>query len=1243
MADNYTLPSFDDMPDERPLMFDDLPDWPGKECDQRFHRADAAPGQTSGEDRWAGEEWPGTEHPQEWPGEEWDRQFPRADQQPQRRATPQSGERSCLSDANVGLLSDDQVGLGRPQAESKLRTFGREAAHGVLPAAGGVAGAGAGVALGTAAAPFLGPFAPAGPIIGGLIGIIGGSTTTDKAQAMALDAMGFNDDAQRAANIQANPKTAFVGGIAPAIATMSPAAGARVGERVLGGALMGGFEAGQELYNEGSVDPTKLAIAGAAGAAFPRFNRVGEALSGAGARAVSRVAGRPNVDLNPAAQPAQDEAQVSQQPVVEGEAATVQTAPPETGDTVGNPQSSPERSERFYGKDNAPSEQGDMLTTGDVDPATAAALLDQLEGKPARRYASQPVQEPDQPQAVRPAEQAEGVRLPSFDEMPGEHGPGAPEPARDVSMPARANDGDKVQGELGAEGLPNHMQTDLPETVRDSKSPTVRGLMDKLLNDEGGWVDHGKIVDDLKSKLKGSAFLHSFLEPGRKATNSYIARGVHDDNLSPQEEYARSLSDELYKVRKAKEQHVIDLQKWAASLPKELNNPKTLERIYFAREAGKIGQLDPHEQALYNQHLKPLFDENDRLFDQVSKLDPDMLGPKIQDHIYRIGKGDSPERNILNPGESADPIEGTYALATRPRGTMLDRKFVALESPEGRRYVISLNHDGFTLWNNGQPMKVVDPGFEYKNEYQLGHRDFTMKEATTPEIEEHARVAGGGKPEYYHNAALSASAANLDLGEIARHLQFLQDLKSNHEFLKHAKKPGEKAPDGYVETRLQNFKGWKMDPQLAYVMDDFARPGINEPAINRLRQLSQAVTRAIFWMPTAHIRNVGEHWFVERGFRWVPGTGGYTSLALDGLKAIKSVVRQDELQKQLRESGAGTIYGGVISRSALDNLAKGFGEAVKKNPSRWDPIARQFGVGPSDLVKAVYKASSHLLWAANDMFLTHSVLEHMRDGMSMQDAITKAERHIPNYRIPTTIMGSKQGARIFSQILFEPTFMVFGRYHYGVFNSYANIAKDLVRGSRGNKLDAIGNLFAMGLLSFAVYPVLDKAVRWITGNDHASAARRGPLAIPYHLYEAARGKENLTTAARDTFTLSPALSTAMQQLSGLDWRGKPIIEPGDVAKAAHGDWRGGARAVAQEADFLGHGLVSPYSTLTNTINKNQSIGGGLRDQALDIRKPSQGAIRYEQQLPRKLHESAVSRQRHPVGLAERLVNKVTRP
>ena len=186
-----------------------------------------------------------------------------------------------------------------------------------------------------------------------------------------------------------------------------------------------------------------------------------------------------------------------------------------------------------------------MLTTGDVDPATAAALLDQLEGKPAHQsvprqptirfyHGSSSEANPTEYEAwltphedyarsyrggpntvhyvdLTPAEAAaqDGIdeinnnrprnflanqetsatlqrlpeaELPSFDNMPSELEPSA-------SMPARANDGDKVQSETGAEGLSgdNHTQTDLPETVRGSKSPPVRELMDKLVNDEGGW------------------------------------------------------------------------------------------------------------------------------------------------------------------------------------------------------------------------------------------------------------------------------------------------------------------------------------------------------------------------------------------------------------------------------------------------------------------------------------------------------------------------------------------------------------------------------------------------------------------------------------------------------------------------------------------------------------------------------------------------------------------------------------
>lgn len=355
---------------------------------------------------------------------------------------------------------DDMPGnqpQSQPQAESELKTFGREAAHGVLPAAGGiVAGAGLGFLGGSV-------FPGVGNVVGAIAGGIAGAYGTSKLQEAGLKAAGYDDSQLRAANAEVNPKSAMAGAMAPALATMRPDRAATALQRGISGGLMGGINAGQQYAETGKVNPGEVAAQAVAGAALPSFNRVGQRLEAAGQGLANKVAGRPNVDLNPAAQPAQDEAQVSQQPVVEGEAATVQTAPPETGDTIGNPQSSPERSERTYGKEAAPSEQGDMLTTGDVDPATAAALEDQ-----APRPEPQQAQAPDQLQVVRPAEHPEGVQLPAEPEQNF----GFPQhelPSFD-EMPARAKD-DKVQAEVGFSEPPKKPPP--PEGGEPPEKPTL--------------------------------------------------------------------------------------------------------------------------------------------------------------------------------------------------------------------------------------------------------------------------------------------------------------------------------------------------------------------------------------------------------------------------------------------------------------------------------------------------------------------------------------------------------------------------------------------------------------------------------------------------------------------------------------------------------------------------------------------------------------------------------------------------
>jgi hypothetical protein len=68
----------------------------------------------------------------------------------------------------------------------------------------------------------------------------------------------------------------------------------------------------------------------------------------------------------------------------------------------------------------------------------------------------------------------------------------------------------------------------------------------------------------------------------------------------------------------------------------------------------------------------------------------------------------------------------------------------------------------------------------------------------------------------------------------------------------------------------------------------------------------------------------------------------------------------------------------------------------------------------------------------------------------------EAEKHIPNYRIPTEIMGSRTASR-FAQ---EPAAINFARYHYGMWKSFMHIATDLVKGNAHEKKEALGNVAA---------------------------------------------------------------------------------------------------------------------------------------------------------------------------------------
>ena len=794
----------------------------------------------------------------------------------------------------------------------------------------------------------------------------------------------------------------------------------------------------------------------------------------------------------------------------------------------------------------------------------------------------------------------------------------------------------------GLDALPAEPEAKAPRGAKD--------LFDHFMNDERGSADIGKIKQDL-DRWMSSAFKRT--EP--KSYRAKTLKTAHD-------EYVQSLSDDLHKINQEDRNYFIqNLQKLEA-MPGELRAPEAMKKIYEARDkdsanfplpAGQTGthvdNLPPRLKALYDEHLKPILDQNDQFVQAIRALDPDRIGPDVMNHISRITKGDTSEYNMLKSTD--DPTQPTYnGLSVSANAAKL-RKFYALEGADGRRYVVQPTDKGFVKWDKFKRENIKDPTFEFEDGkvYKAGPNDYTMRQATTKEIMDNALGGDGkGKPmRYYTNAGFSAAVSNAQLGSMMRHLTELHRLTETPQFKKLSTRNAAKADErGWEQSTLPNMKGTYLHPELKAVFDDFA----GHPQ-GTYRKLNSAITKMLFWMPTAHINNVAAHWVVGRGWDNFAPMKQYRMVFEDIPKAIKSVVNQDALQMEMRREGAGTIYGSVVTRRLMEQFAKKLQIQMEQEPGRWGPIADKLGVPLKALGRAVYDNSSKVMWAANDVFLTQRVLELQRKGMTMKQAIVEAERDIPNYRIPHVIGGSGEKSRMFAQFMGDPALTAFGRYHYGMYNSYANIIKDAVgkHAMLGDRVDAAGKLLAMGVLAMSIYPLLDKFAQFVTGNEAGKAARRGPVTVPTHLLEAAEGKQDIAAFARGSLTIPPLISALLGAYSNKDFRGKSIVEPGDVRSAFHGSGKAAVRAATQAGEYTARSLVSPFSTFANAAQKAEpgtnplvSAARAVRDQALDIKDPSKKAVKYEKLIPVKTNRDALSRFRHGgSGPVEGLVNKGT--
>ena len=702
----------------------------------------------------------------------------------------------------------------------------------------------------------------------------------------------------------------------------------------------------------------------------------------------------------------------------------------------------------------------------------------------------------------------------------------------------------------------------------------------------------------------------------------------------------QSESDNLFRLRQSVTADRGAAMEWIKQIPDQWKDAATQERWYHAIEEGTVGGLPAQEQQAIATYLEPIRDKLHSLHAYITQHDPNLGYLTDPTYIHRIAKTHAPNYDL--PGTGADPVTGVGGTLPRTTSALQGRRFLAIVDPAtGQRTVITPGEGEFTAWHGKVSTHGIKTGDEIKagETINVGGRKFDVVQATTREIEQHGMFADNVPAAYHKNAMVNTMDAWARLNQVARDIDYLENLKKSPEWAVRATTNKQKAySNGWKQSKLPQLEGWYIEPKLREAFDDFYRPGVSDSEFwQSVQKVNQFATTSMFWNPTPHIENVAGHWFVGRGWDWLRPSG-YASVLRDGLRAAHAVTTQNKDYRDLLREGSGLVFGGVANRDFYRAMAKRMGMEIEKDPQRWGPIVRRMGLNkPADMTALLYEGSRRALWWFNDLFMLQRVFELERRGFSRAAAIKEAEKHIPNYRIPTQILGS----RAFAQVMGDPALTMFGRYHYGMWNSFSHMAKDLVRGGGQEKFEALGNLMALFALSAVIYPMISNGIKRLTGDPDAEKIARGPAAIPGSFADLYQNGD-IARFVSSVVTMAPGVKQLGEDVTNRDWfTGRQIAEPEDFRQAVRGSPRAAARVVGQEAEHAA-GAVAPYALASQATQPGgRGMGRALVDQVLGARNVSERTQRGKSRAEKAQRRASRLRAKRPRGLIERGIYEST--
>ena len=673
---------------------------------------------------------------------------------------------------------------------------------------------------------------------------------------------------------------------------------------------------------------------------------------------------------------------------------------------------------------------------------------------------------------------------------------------------------------------------------------------------------------------------------------------------SPEEAVAaRNLSDGLYTLSKRSMERQIALIRYLRdSVPEDY--PKYAKEIYDSFENPKA-VLSPRAQQIKTQIIEPIRAGNKMIRDALEKLGVD-VGPELQQgYVHRIAKGERP--SVFEEIERMYP--GRRGL-TRTAPSLKERTVFSLVSETGDREIATLKKGGkFIVWRSGKPVGrgVLRPGKPIK----FDGKTWSRAQATTDEIEEHTPIR------YYRDALGTEIDNNVRLGRALENALFIDGLKRLPSWSDIALPKDAEAPPDWRTTTIPQLQGFRFAPRIADILDDFSGEMARHPS-EALGKISRVLTGSLFWNPFPHIFNILDHAVVQRGLTpWV-NPAAYPRLVSTSIKAWRAVTEQNRDFLHMLHEGAGLMYPNVLIRNFGEQVMRQLGHVPEM-----DGVAKAFGyANPAEMVKRIYGFSRKQLWFWNDVIMMQAYYERAQvAGKPLQEVFRDVERHIPNYRIPDQVMGS----RLISQILQSPFFTAFGRYDYARLRSYGGMVKDLVDKSvpMKDKLRALDQIAALTVAGFIVYPqIMDKVAQALTGNQNATVQRFGASTIPALFYEYFHNQKDISQVAQSAFPQSPLMKMMEEVYYNRDmFSGSKLLDtPNDIP------------------DFLAKQFNPLY--IVGQIQQDKLSPEQFMLQSIGIKSPTEEQLKRREKWRQREATAARHREAKKKGIVRSLEKKV---